>query len=277
MKQIIKSTVFLITVVLLSQCEKKLEKDVIINIPDKNFLAALKETGYVDDNWDGIITQSEASDVRTLEIWGKEILDLTGIEEFVSLVNLDCSDNYLNELDLSSNTELEYLRCSGNFLNKNLNIINCTQLKKLVCAAARLEELDVTKNTQLEYLNCGSNEIKNLDLSNNPYLQYLYIHDNSINELDLSNNINLRELNCDVYEAFNLSANQMLEDLAIRDGALYFTQLDLSQNYMLKRLALYDTWTLEKVCVWCEPFPPEGLLLEIYPPKNITFTTECSN
>ena len=58
MKAILKTLLFLLTVVILIQCKKDIEPS-IVTITDNNFLNALIELG-VDTNGDGIISPTEA-------------------------------------------------------------------------------------------------------------------------------------------------------------------------------------------------------------------------
>ena len=95
MKQIIKSTVFLIAVILLSQCKKE---NNIVNIPDDNFLKALIEEG-VDTDGDGVISLNEAAAVSSLG-FGGDISKLNGIEKFVNLESLTFLSNSLTELQI---------------------------------------------------------------------------------------------------------------------------------------------------------------------------------
>ncbi|MCK4466266.1 MAG: hypothetical protein KAU83_11195 [Bacteroidales bacterium] len=98
----------MLTVVLLSQCEKDPEPEV--TIPDDNFLNALIDLG-VDTNGDGIISPAEAEVITFLDVSHRGISDMTGIEFFVNLDTLDCSFNRLASLDFSNNTALKFLDC----------------------------------------------------------------------------------------------------------------------------------------------------------------------
>ena len=53
--------------------------------------------------------------------------------------------------------------------------------------------------------------------------------------------------------------------------------LDISNNIELNRLNLKNMPTLNEVCVWVMPFPPEGLYdIKTSGSPNIYFTTECT-
>ena len=81
-------------------------------IPDANFEQALIDLGI---DTDGIINQSVAtadiSGVTSLNVHGKNINDLTGIEAFSSLQILDCWNNNLSSLNVDNNAALTELNC----------------------------------------------------------------------------------------------------------------------------------------------------------------------
>ena len=85
-----------------------------INIPDPNFYAAVLE---ILDKPDGyVITSADVEGITNLDVNDLNIADLTGIEYFTALTELSVSNNQLTELDISSNTELIQLDCSGNYM-----------------------------------------------------------------------------------------------------------------------------------------------------------------
>ena len=109
---------------LFSSCRKAPE-EIIVDIPDNKFLAALIEYG-IDTDGDGAISNTEAGSVIVLELEGT-FYNTKGIETFVNLEKFICRAFFL---DLSKNTLLKYLDCSDGML----------------------EQLDVSHNLMLEYL-----------------------------------------------------------------------------------------------------------------------------
>jgi dienelactone hydrolase len=87
----------------------------VVSIPDTVFLNALIELG-IDKDGDSLISYAEAGKITFLDVrdphWNPDIKisDMTGIESFVNLDTLLCSDNKITELDLSNNTKLEYIK-----------------------------------------------------------------------------------------------------------------------------------------------------------------------
>ncbi|MEM5768851.1 MAG: hypothetical protein AAGU32_11285, partial [Bacillota bacterium] len=117
---------------------------------DANFLAEVR-TALGKGASDPICDTDNFASVTSLNVSGKNISSLAGIEYFTALTSLNCSDNYLESLDVSNNTALTSLNCGFN----------------------QLTSLDVSGNTALTSLNCGYNQIPSLDVSNNTNLTWL--------------------------------------------------------------------------------------------------------
>jgi len=164
-----------------------------VPIPDTAFLAALIEKG-VDTNEDGLISYEEAEAVNILHVSEKDISDLTGIEAFISLQVITCSNNLLTSLDLSANTQIETIWCHGNELT-NLDLSNNSMLKKLICGyrdgywfkytiSNPISSLNISNCKQLKWLMCSGCKLINLDISNNTELEDLALDSiSSLNEV----------------------------------------------------------------------------------------------
>lgn len=161
----------------------------IVDIPDANFKAALINYG-VDANSDGEIQVIEANNQLGLALDGENISDLTGIEVFVALDNLDVRNNQLTNIDLSSNTNLKFLNVRNNQLT-SIDLSNNPNLESLFCDDNQIVDLDVSNCIDLIYLYCSNNQIANLFLDNNTNLGGLIADGNLLTNLDLSNTDNL--------------------------------------------------------------------------------------
>ena len=228
------------------------EKDEWVKIPDNNFLDKLIEEG-VDENGDGRISTTEAESITALNVFGIKISDLTGIEEFVNLIDLDCSFNYLTVLDISNNTTLKKLDCTGNLL-ATLNVSNNTALSDLYCSYNKLATLNISNNPILTSLHCTGNSLSSLNVSNDALLE-LDCNFNYLTTLDLSNIAGLTMLGC--------AHNQL-------------TTLDVSNNTALSSMVIAEMPSLYKVCVWEVPFPPVGVEVYTVGSPNVYFTSDCS-
>ena len=85
------------------------------NFPDQNFREYLLAQSYGED---AMLTEEEIAAITSLNLYGRNIADLTGIEHFTALTWLDCSMNQLTKLDLSKNTALTEVRFYSNQINQ---------------------------------------------------------------------------------------------------------------------------------------------------------------
>ena len=136
------------------------------NFPDSKF--RLYVSGIIDDG-DGVLTRAECASVGFIDVSGRNISTLKGIEYFTELWSLYCSNNNLSSLDLSKNTELRELRCDNNKLT-SLNISQSENLTDLICYNNKLTSLNISNNTGLNSLSCNHNPIDKLDIRNNQNL-----------------------------------------------------------------------------------------------------------
>lgn len=68
------------------------------NFPDENFREWLLEQSYGKD---GYLTEEEIAKIKQLDVSGRSISDLTGIEYFTALISLLCYDNNINEANMT--------------------------------------------------------------------------------------------------------------------------------------------------------------------------------
>lgn len=248
------SFIVLLMQVLFGACEKDdvRSPEELIPIPDEAFLEALIEKG-MDTDGDGNISYGEAEFIFTLNLAGRDISSLSGIEGFVNLVRLGCRYNLLTTLDLSKNKQLEELDCHHNQL-KLLNLTSNTRLRKLNCSWNELPILNLRHNRELEQLISGINPFSSLDLSKNTKLDFLTCSSSKLEQLDLSYNPLLTLLQC---------------------GSNPLRSLNVSGNDLIVFLDISDMPSLEDVCVWTLPFPPEGVGVNMEGSPNVHFTTDC--
>jgi Leucine-rich repeat (LRR) protein len=206
-------------------------------VPDDKFEQALIDLGY-DDTLDDYVLTANISGVTALEVYGKEISDLTGIEDFTALKELYCWSNQLTSLDVSKNTALVRLKCANNKLT-SLDVSNNTALNELESNLNQLTSLDVTANTVLTYLRVDDNQLTSLDVSKNVALENLLCYRNQLTSLDVSKNTALRELLCysNQLTSLDVSKNTALTSLSCYSNQL--TSLDVSKNTALTTLDCY--------------------------------------
>ena len=104
-------------------------------------------------------------EVTSLDIEGKNLTDISGIEYFTNLTSLDCGNNQLTALPVENLTNLTSLRCGNNQLTA-LPVENLTKLTLLYCSYNQLTALPVGKLNNLNVLNCHDNRLTELDIRN---------------------------------------------------------------------------------------------------------------
>jgi len=162
----------------------------IVSIPDANFKAYLVANLAINTNGDSEIQCTEAevySGAITCPF--QNIADLTGIETFVNITNLDCGANQLTNLNLSNNTKLTRVAAATNQLT-SLNVNNCVSLQRLYCETNQLTKLNVSTNSDLIELLCVNNKLTSLDFRNNGSLTTLNCSFNLLTKLSLKNGNN---------------------------------------------------------------------------------------
>jgi len=226
-------------------------------IPDDNFEQALidlniDKDGIVNDS----IATADISSITTLNVDSKNISDLTGIEDFKMLKNLHCTHNLLTSIDISKNTELEYLYLYVNQLtsidisqnkkllifeiNKNeistLDISNNTELTQLALASNQVTQLDISNNTNLSLINFFGNLVTSIDLSKNTKLTILRCGDNQLTSLDVSKNLLLEEVSCFVNKISSLDFTLNTKLTNINFNVNEVSNIDVSKNTLITYL-----------------------------------------
>ena len=222
------------------------------NFPDENFRTVVET---YDTDGSGFLSLSERNLIKWINCDNKGIESLEGIEHFNSLVKLQCNNNKLTKLNLSSNTSLSELQCSNNQLTTLVLSAN-TQLTKLQCNKNQLTSLDLSANTKLQELRCGDNNLGSLDISTSD-LQFLYCSNNQLTSLNLNDHTSLKDVDCSNNELTtleigtknnlmriscqqnnlaSLDVNKVPELQYLYCNSNQLTKLDVSHNPKLKEL-----------------------------------------
>ncbi|RMA66292.1 T9SS type A sorting domain-containing protein [Ulvibacter antarcticus] len=217
--------------ILLSAC---IASSQIVVIPDSVFkIALLEHDPVIDINEDGEIQFSEAEAVTLLQLNHKDIVDLTGIEAFLYVTDLNVNGNLLTSVNLSQNTMLLQLNLSQNLLTE-LSVSQNVLLEELEIQFNELNAIDISEAINLKQLHASQNFLTSIDLSNNLELERLVLNDNSLTQLDLSNQSNLKllELVANSITALDLTQSTPLKVLDLSNNNL--SSIDLSNNTDLR-------------------------------------------
>ncbi len=212
-------------------------------IPDPNFEKALIDLGIDSGAIDGKVSTAQIKDVITLDISSREISDLTGIEAFLKLEQLDIGAinndpvkrNHISTLDLSNNLYLTSLICSFNDLVQ-LDLSKNIYLKRIFIDNNKLNSITISKNTALTSFSSKNNKLTTIDLSKNISLNFLNVDNNLLSDLDISNNLLLTSLSCSGNQlaTLDISKNNTINDLNCSSNKL--SGLDTSKNVSLNHL-----------------------------------------
>jgi hypothetical protein len=194
-------------------------------IPDTNFEARLEALGYDDISGDGQVPTAFIEVITNLNLVNQGITDITGIEDFIALTNLNVSDNIIGSLnmsnspnlasltanncglitlDISQNTNLFSLSADSNQLT-SINTTNNTGLESIVVYGNLITAVGFTMNTALDYVDVFQNQLTSLDLSSNTDVEVLFCDNNNITHLDLSLNTKLTTVSCGNNELISLN------------------------------------------------------------------------
>ncbi len=176
----------------------------------------------------GYLTKSQMNAVTTLNVSGKTISSLKGIQQFENVKEFNCSNNNLSSLDYmpdpSTKSVLQTLNCSNNKLT-SIDVQGYSNLTTLYCNNNQIAFSNPRSvlPTSLTYLNCANNKITkldfnngyystyfdhltNLDCSNNPYLTEISSSDGQLTTLNVSGCTSLTKIVCDANKISSLSS-----------------------------------------------------------------------
>lgn len=183
----------------------------------------------VSDNKLSDLNISNNINLETLYVGGS--LEFHYNHNYTELASFDENDigtrttvkgNYLNTLNLTTNTKLQSLDASGNMLT-TLDLSDNIDLGSLYANNNRITNLDLSNQIKLTTLRISNNKLMQLNLTNNKNLTDLDLNDNFISTIDLSNtkikdwfyvrNNNLKEIIlCDSYDTENLISKEPLSN-----------------------------------------------------------------
>ena len=104
-------------------------------VPDDNFEQGLINLGY-DNILDDYVLTVNINTVTFLNVNNQNIADLTGIEDFTALTDLNCGLNPLTSLDVSQNTALTHLESYDNGSLSSLDVRNGNNTNMMIVVYA---------------------------------------------------------------------------------------------------------------------------------------------
>lgn len=188
----------------------------IINFPDPNFKAFLLGAdsinqracvrnqfggcarGPIDTNGNGEIEVVEAQQVINLTYANTSLVitDVTGIEFFTNLEELNWNFTNISALNVSTLVHLERLIIGFNLLLTSITLGELPELEFLGFPNCMVTSIDVSQLPKLRRFLLSNNQISTLDVSQNPFLEILYCSNNLISTLDFTHNPVFYDLGC---------------------------------------------------------------------------------
>lgn len=265
----------------------------ITYVPDDNFEQALIDLGR-DTVLDNFVNKGNISNLTSLNLENKNIADLTGIEDFTALENINISRNNLSNLNITKNVNLKYVYLANNNLT-NLDVSKNTNLLQLDFADNNINTIDLSFNSKLQSITASKNQMTGIDVTKQKDLDWLILNENFITEIDLSFNPNLRLINIEnnrltkfkaknnttieninvnnnSIENINISGATNLKTLKVESNQL--SSLDLSTNTSLENLFAKNN-SLE--CVQVADVNFANVNWSSHTDADVNFSTDCSD
>lgn len=147
----------LLAAIALSLCASRASASVEVNdstFPDNYFQTYVLST--FDTDHDEELSDSEIAAAKTITANNKKITSLKGIEYLTALTSLSATNNRIESVDLSKNTELTTVKLSNNLLT-GIDLSKLTNLTTLdLRSNPKLKSVDLTHNVALASLTLSS-------------------------------------------------------------------------------------------------------------------------
>lgn len=174
-----------------------------ITIPDPNLKSKILSSGpantiaknlagnyfAVDANGDGEIQQTEAAQVKSLNVNTSSVSSLNGLTDFVNLESLDCSHNAIDKLFMNI-ASIKWINASDNTLN-NGDVSVGPNIEHLDLHNVSFSQmpLNLSNKNMLSYLNLQNSNIYELNCSNSKLTTLMLNGCSNLHILDCSNNL----------------------------------------------------------------------------------------
>ncbi len=218
------------------------------NFPDSTFRTYVSDSFDADD--DGALSLDELAAVTVIDVIGKGISNLKGVEHFTELTELYATNNSLTSIDLSKNTKLNHLSIFRNQLT-SIDLSKNTGLVRFYADTNKLQSLDLSNNPLLIHVECHFNELSSITFSDNSQIKSLHCHYNNLTSLDLSGLTGLEKLTC---QNNNLTSLKLADGVALEN----FTGNNQTAGITVVKPLPFDMKSLNPS----------------FDPNRVTFTTE---
>ncbi|AUC16186.1 hypothetical protein BTO06_13895 [Tenacibaculum sp. SZ-18] len=174
--------------------------------------------GY-DDVLDDYVLRDNIKNITFLPMNNLGIQDLTGLEDFTNLVEIRLKGNPIQSIDLTANTELQYITIGDQSLT-SLNIDGLMKLIRITMQDSSLTTLDLSNNSSIEILSLKDNlELTNLNITNATNLESISLtNSDKLETIDISTNIGLTDFYvyyCDKIDNLDFANNTVISSIIL--------------------------------------------------------------
>lgn len=219
-------------------------------VPDDSFEARLQQLGLDSGPLDDLVLTANISSLTEFDFGNFLVTDATGLQDFVSLTQLEIYKEITDLTPIESLVNLEYL-VLVNTLGTSIDMTLFPNLDYVYISNASMERLDFTNCPNLTEISIDNATTSEITFGNHPLLDDLLISNADTPQLNLSGCTALtRLLVNNTNSMINLDVSQcaLLEFIEF-DNNLLLPYVDLSANTALVSVRAEDNPILETIYI----------------------------
>ena len=222
-------------------------------VPDDIFEAWLEGNGYGDSiPYNDSVLTSSIETITSLDIYNKQITDITGVEKMINLYTLNASDNLITFVNLTNMPSLRNVYLQRNDI-VTADFSGTNDLEYLYLYENLLTQLTLPDSSYVNnywcqnygecglYMSIGDNQLSTINFPSSLRAWRLYASNNPFDSIDVSSLSDLQELSLSYTNlvSLDLSSNNNLEYISIfhNDSLL---SLDVKNKIDLKSIHSVD-------------------------------------
>lgn len=211
-------------------------KNEIENEMDFSGCNGLKVIDLSDNKIPGKMDCSGMKNLSKVDVSGNHLTQLLlPKDENTVLVDVNCDNNELTDINVTGLKSLDELSCLGNKL-QTIDLTGLSALTKLFADHNAIKTIEFPRDNKLETLNLSFNQLESINLVPLFQLTGLYLYNNKLTELDLTPNRNLRWINVEHNNLSKFSTKSQPQLALLRISYNNLSELDITTNKMVNTL-----------------------------------------
>lgn len=186
------------------------------------------------------ITGLDLANCSTLKVLDVHVNSIAGnidLSAMTELSKVDVADNNITSLELPSTPTLIDIDCANNSITE-LNLSGLVNLEGLMCHDNQISSLDVTDCTQMKNINAANNNLSEIDLSKCILIEGVYLYDNKLQSINFGDITSVRWLNIENNSLSELPTNKFSQLSLIIANNNQITSVDFTLNPSLSQIKL---------------------------------------